>query len=72
MVYPPSRPRSYNGSHEPLTDAVSYLSPRVFRYPGVKEVVERPWESLSVVTLPAFLPPSLWSRLGELPRSHDP
>lgn len=32
-------------------------SPRVFRFPGVKETVERPWESLSGVTwIPSSLP----------------
>lgn len=34
--------------------------------------MERPWESLSGVTLPASFPPSLWTPLGFLPHSHDP
>lgn len=35
-------------------------------------MVERPWESLGGVTLPASFPPSFWTLLGFLPHSHDP
>lgn len=34
-------------------------------------MAEWPWESLSEVTVPAFPPPSLRTRFGESPRSHD-